>query len=517
MGIALFAGYFAVSLLFQISSGTWGSDFGGHSDEASHVVTSLMVRDYLAGGFLETPHPMRFAEDYYGRFPKVAIGHYPPGFYLLAAIFLLPFRAAQTFLVLLNLIGAATAVVIAGLGRRATGNAGIGAILGLLWLVLPQTRTYTAIVMADLLVVLFGLLAAGAFASFLEGRWRRDSLWFGLWAACAILTKGSAVGLALLPPVALLLSGRWRTVLDPRLWIAPVPVLLLALPWMVLTAGITGEGMQESSAMDWFKAALPYYGEALVIELGWVLIMGLSFGVAVTVKAGLSRRATMDPVEAVLWGLVSGGMVVPLLVPAGLDHRYLMPLVPCLILLAGAGVARSVAARPKRFRVVLVLVFSLVVVAETFRPVRKIYEGAGEAVRVVLKDAAGAGTSPRRLLAVSNARGEGALIAAAALQAPDRLKTERGYKLLSKSDWLGRGYEIAFEGPAEFLALLDEGSIQYVVIDPAYGDAIQEHWIKAMDTLNAGLEERVVRFAEVPARRRDLTGSFTVYRIEPAR
>lgn len=498
-----------------MQSGAWRSDFGGHADEPAHVVTSLMVRDYLAGGFLETWHPMRYAEAYYERFPKVALGHYPPGFYLVASAGLIPFRSGSTLLVLMNFLSAGAGLLLWWFGRRLFAHDGPAIAIACLYVLLPQTRTYTAIVMADLLLVILGLLAARSFFLFLRSESARDSLFFGIWAAGAILTKGSGVGLALFPLFALLLSGKWRLFLSPRLWLAPIPVLVLALPWMYLTMGITGEGMQESGIFDWFKAALPFYGKAAVSELGW---SGLG---ALGVAAGLggfrivSKRLPLPDAEAVLWALLACGVLLPLLVPAGLDNRYLMPVIPAVLLLGAAPIRRLAGQKSAAVGALFITLFAMIVIGETFRPVQKLYTGATSAVNGILEQSGQGrpGNAPLRLLVVSNPTGEGALIAAAALTAPHSLSVARGTKMLSSSDWVGRDYRTRFETPQELMEILGKARVDYLVIDPPPAALPATHW----ETVSGWLEEGQLSLPlvrSVPSWRRQLESRFSIYRVE---
>lgn len=74
---------------------------------------------------------------------------------------------------------------------RNHGLSRIGAwIPAILLIIHPLVRTYTSIVMSDMLLAIFCLLAIDAWRRFLGSTKARDSLWFGLWAAAAILTKG---------------------------------------------------------------------------------------------------------------------------------------------------------------------------------------------------------------------------------------------------------------------------------------------------------------------------------------
>lgn len=512
---AVFAGLFLVSLAFQIQSGAWRSDFGGHADEAAHVVTSLMVRDYLAGGFLEDPHPLRFAEGYYERFPRVALGHYPPGFYLVAAPALLLFRTGATLLVLMNFFSAGAGLLLFVFGRRLLRRESGAVMIAFLYVALPQTRTYTAIVMADLLLVVFSLLAALSFLRFLQEGRSRDSLFFGCWAAAAILTKGSGMGLALLPPLALLFSGKGRLLLAPRLWLATLPVLLFAFPWMLLTAGITGEGMQEIGFTEWIRSALPFYGGAIVREAGYTGFAAFSGAALFGLHRGVVRKQPAGHGEAVLWALLMGGLGVALVVPAGLDHRYLMPVIPSLLLLGAGAVQALSPAVPGKWQQVLVAAFALAVLGETARSVQKFYTGASEAVRLAVGEdhADGVAGEPVRLLVVSNATGEGAVIAAAALEIRTAgLQVARGSKILSTSDWMGRGYRLAFETEKEFFAILRNGKIGYLIIDDVLSDA-PGHWSATRDRLDTPGDGRLTRIGSVPSWRRTARRAFDVYRF----
>ncbi|MCB1204793.1 MAG: glycosyltransferase family 39 protein [Verrucomicrobiae bacterium] len=511
----LFGILFLISFGFQIHSGAWRSDFGGHADEGAHVVTSLMVRDYLGGGFLETWHPMRYAEAYYDKFPKVALGHYPPGFYLVASAGLMPFRSGYALLVIMNGLAAGVGLLVWWFARRFSLPTSVSALIALLYVLLPQTRTYTAIVMADLLLVLLSLLAARSFLRFLESGRAGDSLWFGCWAAGAILTKGSAVGLALLPPFAIVLAGDWRVIRSGRLWLAPVPVILLALPWMLLTMGITREGMQDTSFLEWFREALPYYGMALWKEAGWITLVGLVLAGGLVLFRWAVRREPPDRTEAVLWGAVACAGFVPLCVPAGLDSRYLMPLVPAVLLLVPVR-ARLVFRRWPLVAFVVPVLFTLGVFFETARPVRKYYTGAASAIEEVIRDSKNSkpGKKPIRVLVVSNAGGEGALVAAAALDASREMALVRGSKFLATSDWMGRGYAEAFATPPALIEGLRRGGIDYLVVDPPPDEA-PSHWRNAAEWFANEALPGIENVGEVPSWRREVQSVFRIYRIAP--
>ncbi len=90
---AILAGLFALAIVLQFLNGAFGSEFNAYPDEPAHYVTSLMVREYITG-----PHPfspLKFAEQYYHHYPKVAFGHWPPVFYVVQAAWMLLFSASR--------------------------------------------------------------------------------------------------------------------------------------------------------------------------------------------------------------------------------------------------------------------------------------------------------------------------------------------------------------------------------------------------------------------------------------
>jgi hypothetical protein len=495
-GLLVLAASFALVLALQLSTGAWRSDFGGHADEGAHVVTSLMLRDYLAGGWREQAHPVRYAEAYYGRFPKVAIGHYPPGFYLLAGLWLLPWRAPEALLLLMALVSAGAATAAWRLARDTLGPGPAPLFLALALCLMPLFRTYTAIVMSDSLLVLCALLAALAFLRFLRRRRLQDALAFGAWAAAAILVKGSGLCLALLPPLAIALAGRWPLLREPRLWVAPLPVLVFALPWMWATHGITAEGMAEAGPNSYFREASAFYFKGLAELLGWPALALLALSLlALLPLAAVRRRIPANEGACVALALALSVLLLALAVPSGLDLRYLLPLLPAALVAGAWGLRAAISAVRPGLASWAVPAFALLALvgASPLRPVEKRYTGAAELIDLVLAEDREANSgegevgetapvvpAPARLpvLLVADATGEGALTAAAAFAGPERLRILRGSKLLATSDWLGRGYSPTFEGPDGFRELLRREGIRYAIVEDSGGrEELPEHWV----------------------------------------
>src|SRR5579883_1579952 len=66
--LAFYIPLFALVVVLQWRSGTYGSEFGHEPDEPAHVVSALMVHDYIAARFPGSP--LHYAESYYLHYPK---------------------------------------------------------------------------------------------------------------------------------------------------------------------------------------------------------------------------------------------------------------------------------------------------------------------------------------------------------------------------------------------------------------------------------------------------------------
>lgn len=517
-GWGVFVTFLVVSLIFQTFCGVWKSDFGGHADEGAHVVTSLMVRDYIAGGWSTEIHPIRYAEHYYELFPKVAIGHYPPAFYVIAGLFLLPFRDPAVFPVLMAVFSGLVGWATWRLGSSVMKDQLSPVMIGLSVCLLPLSRMYTVTVMADLLLVLFCLLAVHAFSRFLKNESIEAAVWFGIWASAAILTKGSGLCLALVPLFGIPLARRWKLFLSPKLWVAPIPVALTALPWTWMTWEISAEGLYHGEWAGYVRSAISFYFHGLIGETGILIPIVISVALIYSHLAWKETDGDGHSVAAIV-GFLFSTLAIVILIPTGVDTRYLLPFVAVALLLCGwflEGRGRQYSQKLGNW---LVPVFCVVVLGTTYRPVEKRYTGASESVAAILKlhEKAISDRERIKVLVVTDATGEGALTAAAAFQGPAKLHVYRGTKLLAKSDWMGRGYQIEFSSPEDFVGILVENGISYLIVEatPNSG-AISEHWDRTTEVLSSLSPFIEVEKEDVinSLRKRGKETSFSLYRFK---
>ena len=197
--------------IFHIASGSPGAELGSHPDEAAHFVTGLMVRDYLTSGFHESP--LKYADSYYMHYPKIGLGIWPPFFYIVQAAWTLASGASVAAVLRLNYVLALALALMTGWRLWKEYGLPEAAAGSLLLVSLPLVQMYSNMVMAEMLSALLMFGAAVCFARYMDaeqprGQWRA-AIAFGLAAGLAIMTKGTGLALALVPVLAILLTGRY--------------------------------------------------------------------------------------------------------------------------------------------------------------------------------------------------------------------------------------------------------------------------------------------------------------------
>ncbi|WP_411705294.1 ArnT family glycosyltransferase, partial [Edaphovirga cremea] len=221
-----------VTLLLQWASGAYSSAFGAEPDESSHYVTGVMVRDYIVRGL--PGNPVTFAKDFYLHYPRVAFGIWPPLFNVFSGLWMLPFGTGRiSVLFLLAALTAIWSFIFYKVARPVLGRPG-AMVSALLLVFLPTTQKSTSAVMVEIPVAVMMLLAMGAYARYLERERTADAFKFGLYAAVALLVKYNAMALALLPPLCVVITGRYYLWRSRNFWLPAAVVLLVAGPWYVV-------------------------------------------------------------------------------------------------------------------------------------------------------------------------------------------------------------------------------------------------------------------------------------------
>ncbi|HSH96159.1 MAG TPA: glycosyltransferase family 39 protein [Roseimicrobium sp.] len=459
-----FALIFAITVAFQRESGAFQSEMGAEPDEAAHYVTGLMMRDYVAAGC--PGNPLAFAKKYYEHYPKVALGHWPPGFYVAQTLWTLPFGPGRaSILVFMAALTGALGSLLFLILRRDLGN--LWAITGAVILaMLPLTYQHAGMVMTEIPIALLVLLGAFFYGLYLEREQPLDSVLYGVIAAAALLTKFSALSLAFVPVIGILLTRKFHLLRKASFW-APVAIVLMTVgPWTAFTLKLAKDGMmEEKPSVAFLLHALKYFSLKLTSGASWIIIVFAAAGVFASFRKNGKAVAGR---HAALVALPVGVIVLHAAVPAGLEARHLVPALAAVIYFAIFGadfVTRKVAqfgppGGAQKFICFLLLGIGLVH-ALPVKP--KGYAGFEPVAMELLNEAA---VGKVRALVVSDARGEGMLVSEAAVRDRKRtLEIKRASKLLAESNWNGGAYTARAANTAEAVRLLKTEGIQYVVID----------------------------------------------------
>jgi 4-amino-4-deoxy-L-arabinose transferase-like glycosyltransferase len=465
-GLIAFAGALTLVVVLQLLGGAYASGFGGYPDEPAHLITSLMVRDFIAN--FDFHNPWQFAQQYYLHYPKVAIGHWPPLFYAALGIWFLIIGASRvSALMFIALVAAATTTIIYFTGKHLIGRwAGIFA--SVLFAASPLVQESSARVMTEHAASLGMLVSTLCFARFANTGRIRVGLAFGTISAAAILTHGDAWALGLVPGLTLALTNRWYLLRRPGLWLAAVPVLVACVPWYVFTLDMS-EGSWAGDVTSFWVQAVPAFGSSILMAVGLPLVIFALIG-AWNTTIRIKPRVRVSPDWAALAGLVVATFVFHCIAPAGLDPRYMVPLLPSIVLFSAAGVdhiacrfGTRLSSRCVRvvLSVALIVAFSVDSFALPLRLRNGGYAGLAAGVKARLANV------PQVWLISSDSTGEGCLVAAVALQ--DRRRPGNyvllGKKILAGGDWLGRNTQDRFDTPAKLKTLLDEIPVTVIVID----------------------------------------------------
>ncbi|HYN09899.1 MAG TPA: glycosyltransferase family 39 protein [Vicinamibacterales bacterium] len=461
--------FLVAMLALQWSVGAQRGEQGIYSDDAAHFMNGLLVRDYLTEALGR--NPVSFAEEYYHSYPKIAPGMWPPLFHIMLGVFLLPHwppHAAALFLLALLSAWAAWRLyrIVSLFSTRVMGVAA-----GLLFLSTPVVVSLTTSIMLDAVLATFAIEAAYWLAVYTRtDQWRHAAL-FGLFTAMACLTKGNGISVVFAPAAMILLTGRYKMLRRPGLYLSAAIVVALAVPALVVTyrldAAIGDFGPVTAGTV---LSRLAYYCGYLWRQLGPAATTFAVIGVLYAIARG--RRWQEDaplPLAQAMTALVAGAFVFHLFNPHQLaSGRYMtLAIAPLFVLIAvGVQVASRFVAGPARRHAVHAALLGLLVVTTFFaRPalaVRKPF-GYHDVVNHLNSRDSVAG---KRMLIVSNEAGEGALVTDVAIR---RLRPRptivRGSKLLATDNWNGYNFNLRFGTAQSIIQELEDLHVDYLLLD----------------------------------------------------
>lgn len=462
---------FVVILLLQWASGAYSAAFGAESDEASHYVTGVMVRDYLARGF--PGNPITFAKDFYLHYPRVAFGLWPPLFHILSGIWMLAFGTTRiSIMLMLAAMTCAWAFVFYRIVCRPFGTIG-AAIMAFLLVLLPITQKATSAVMLDIPMAIMMLLAMASYARYLERERTADAFMFGLWAALAILVKYNALTLALLPPLCVVITGRYYLCRTKSFWLPAAVVAVVAGPWYFIMRHLVFYAADPGDAAPTIGSVVVANAKGLLFVAGPVVfVLAVIGGALVCTKIGRSRYVAnpnewslgVVSIATIMGSLIFYGVIYPIY-----DPRYLLPAAPPLILLARQSIRYMYAIGSNRppFAVAALFVVIAAHLTMTFMvPAKR----TGAYVTVAKEVIASGLPNNGAVLISADGIGEGMLTAEFAMHdhRADHYVV-RANKVLASQTLMGDKYQVRYHTAEEMMAVLDSIPIAIVVIQQCSG------------------------------------------------
>jgi hypothetical protein len=471
--LGIFLLLFATTVLLQWRAGCAAAEFSGYPDEAAHYLSGLLVKDYVAAGF--PAGPMRFAQDFYRRYPYIAIGHWPPLFYAVEGFWMLAFSPSRlSVMLLMALITTLLAYSTYVLVRREFGGF---AALAVAWFLvfLPIVQRYTGMVMLDTLLALLSLWAILCFAHFLDGgRWQ-DALKFGILSSLAILTKGNGFYLALVPPITLLLSRRFSLLKKTAFWLPVAIVLVPCVPWHLFTMHLMLPTFVYTFGVHFTVGALRFYSAVFWNALGPIILGLTTVGLASLVWK--PRNGTGSAIWMVAPATLCSLALFYCLVPAGTEARYIVSAIPMLLLFFVAGadyLSRLLPVHsPANARNGLILLSLAIFALTSFEIPRKQSFGFREAANRLASEP-GFKNSVSLVSSDSN-MAEGLLVAEAAMHGRhDNQVILRASKVLADNDWNDTYYRLRYTN-SQVLKECLEKSVQFLILDVSPRQHFEHH------------------------------------------
>ncbi len=447
------------------------------SDANGHYVTTLMAHDYIKAGF--PGNPVAFAVDYFIHYPSIRIGNNPPTFYALSSLWaLITADTIQAALVLSAILGAIYCLLAFVWSSRV-----LGVIAGLLIAVtvalLPTFINVAGSFLIDIPIGIFSLAAAINYVAFIHKGTLRPAILFSLFAVLALAIKLSALFLAIMVLLAILISGKFSLLRNKYFWLPSLIVAISLLPWYLYTLETSTGGATERD-MAYPLVSLIGYLEIIVNN---ITIPGAMLFVAGLISRLRFIRSHRDSEEAAHWSVIIAlfwaVIVFQIITPANILERYMITaLTPALMIVwagaivTGRYISEAFGRRqilPERLRnkfpemtvgalLVMILASSFPVEPQTGN---QMAQTAQKVYPALLPN------NPSVLIASDGTRESSFIAQMAQLdQARPTAITIRGARLLGKEEgFMNVDYMPKFASPEEVLAELERLSIAMVVLD----------------------------------------------------
>jgi len=483
LAFALLAGTIIASQYFR---GVFSSEL--MSDANGHYVTTLLAHDYIRNIF--PGNPVAYAVDYFIHYPSIRIGNNPPAFYALSGLWALVTSDSIQSAYLLSAALAALYCVISmwWLARLEGMSAGLVAAISIA--LLPTFQRVAGSFLIDIPIGIFSLAAAICYAMFLHRGARLPAVLFSIFAAAALLIKLSALFLAVMVPLTILISGKYSLLRNRNFWLPVLIVGTLITPWYLLTFETLTAGAKTQWDITYPLLSLSGY---LSVFAANFTLPGLVLVLAGLVDRLRFIRANKGSIEADQWSVIIALAVsVPLFqifIPANILERYMITALGPMVMLLwpGAAAIGNLAGRQLQRHALISEKFSgripyaiLAVVLGVIcvNALRIEPAPSNQMAQAAQKASESLPASNPIVLVASHGRRESSFIAQLASRDKSRpsMFAVRGSRLFGKKEgFMNVDYAPKFNSPDEVLRELEKLSIAMIVLDRSAEAQMWQH------------------------------------------
>lgn len=438
------------------------------SDAPRHALNGAFVLDLLRD--MPLHDPVRYAYNYYAKYPALTILFYPPLFYLFLALFYALFGVSQTSALMAEFV---CYVALAAASYRLARfwlepSAAFGA--GLILVGAPEIAYWGRQVMLE--IPSFALMAWSV-VFFIRHLREKRAAWLYVAAALAILAMYVKLTTVFILPVylAVLLQRRGVALFkDRHAYIVALLTIVAVVPLVVMTfkfgqanvqsiSGVADERVSRSSLIGWI-----WYAYQMPGQLGWPALVAAVTGLVFALR----KRSGWSEFAPLVWWLGIGYLFFSAISLKEARHSILL-LLP-LAVFAAVGLQRLLASRPTLGNGAIILVGVLTLCQTTFaRPVEYVagYDKVADYIARV---------APKDSVVVFSGYRDGSFIFAMRTH-PERqdLSVVRSDKLLLRvSIRRGLGVQQKKISEEEIVARLDHLGVKYVVAQPNFWTDLRE-------------------------------------------
>ena len=269
-------------LAVVIAKGIYPDEFHYFGDEMRHGMTGVFFRDLM----VDRPfaQPVKYAYEYYAKYPALGVPHWPPLYYTVEGTFFLLLGINVVASRLTTLAYALVGIYCWYRIAERQGSRTLALLSALIFPLLPYVLIYERATMLEIPQVSMCLLTIFLWLRFLDTE-KGIYLWVtAAAAAAAMLTSQKSIFLVFFLPLHFLSEGRFRLLRRWDLWAAGAASVAAVAPWYLFSVGNLALSYERAigDSMSFLKKAWNFYFYPQMVpeQLGFLLSALAAAGLA---------------------------------------------------------------------------------------------------------------------------------------------------------------------------------------------------------------------------------------------